>query len=479
MLDLRKVEIGKYRIHLQRGNLVMEVDEIVSSFQLLSKKKNLDFNYYKNQDELFSYYDKDIIEKILYNLLSNAFKYSPEGGSVSLRAIYNEEDEIQFIVTDSGSGIPDEEKEFIFERFYRTSKAKFRNTEGSGIGLALTRDLVQLYGGAITIHSVPGSGASFVVKLPVYHRIPESHQFVESGLKSESSISHTHLEAVEVEYSRQSETLPEEASLNPERATVLIAEDNTDLREYLKKNLEEEYNIILAGDGKTGMEKCEIFHPDVIVSDIMMPVMDGIAFCRKIKENIHFNHIPVILLTAKLTDEDKISGLETGADDYINKPFNMEVLKASISNLVKNRERLREKYSQDLLSDTFKKETDNVDREFLAKLVKVLEENLADESFGVDSLARAMSMGRTSFYKKLKTLTGYTVNDFIKLIRLKKAEFLIRTTSRSLSEIYFEVGFSDGSYFASCFQKQYSMLPSEYRQRYHNKGKAAEKKEDT
>jgi len=469
MLDIRKLELGKYRISLSSGDIVACVQEIYSSFQLLAAEKKINFNLKIDCEKSELLYDRDIIEKILYNLLSNAFKYTPTEGSITLSLKCVPQKSLSFLVTDTGRGIPEEEKEFIFDRFYRTRQDKFRNTEGSGVGLSLTRDLVQLYGGEILVESAVGKGTSFTVNLPADNSLTEKFELKtdpQPEAKDSGIISKDTIEAIEIDYGTGQDDLISETSIDENKHTMLIVDDNPDMRQYLLKNLQTEYNVILAENGEAGLKKCRIFNPDIIVSDIMMPVLDGIEFCKKIKSDIRYNHIPVILLTAKLTDKDEVYGLESGADDYIHKPFNMEIFLAKVQSILKNRAYLREKYSVDLLTGKIDFAADNADREFLGNAVKAVEKNLNVQSFGVDALAREIGMGRTNFYKKLKSLTGYTVNEFIRMIRLKKAEYLLKNSSKSISEIYFEVGFNDGSYFASCFQKQYSMLPSEYREKH-------------
>ncbi len=468
ILDLRKLEIGKYRIKLQQADIVNYINDIYNSFELLAKKKHINYQYQHNKQAFISYIDPDVIEKILYNLLSNAFKYTPEGGDIQIvLEVQEEEQTMKIAIKDSGKGIHAKDLDEIFKRFYRAEKSTESGITGSGIGLALCKELVELYEGSISVHSNTEKGSIFEVKLPIYKDVPENMESFDEN--NEAPTNQTVLydffdEILSSDAVDRNFSFDEDIKIDNRKKTLLIVEDNHDMRQYLYNNFISLYNIVQAANGKEGFDKALIYFPDIVVSDIMMPLMDGNALCNKLKTDIRTSHIPVVLLTAKYGDEYKIEGLQKGADDYINKPFNIEILKVRVQNLIANREKLREVFSQDLMSDTIDIQKDNIDKTFLTKVMEAIENNIADERFTVDTLAKEIGMGRTTFYKKIKTITGHTANDFIKIIRLKKAANLLKTTRKNISEIYFEVGFNNGSYFAQCFQKQFGKLPSEYRE---------------
>ncbi|MCF8363200.1 MAG: response regulator [Prolixibacteraceae bacterium] len=459
ILDIRKLELGKYNLQLEKINLVKHISEIHQSFKLLARRNNLDFQLKLTNEEFSTYADSDIIEKVMYNLLSNAFKHTPRGGTVKVE-LNNTPHEFIIKVSDNGKGIPECELSKVFERFYMSKQNKNQLGTSSGIGLSLTKDLVELYGGNIQVKSIEGVGTTFTVKLPAFSEIPKNSKFKEA-LKVTTEPQKAYLpNAIDIDdYDLDISNTP----FSDDKPTLLIVEDNSDMQKYLKSQFEENYNIAIAENGEKGFEKTTIYNPDLIISDVMMPVMNGVELCQKLKADIRTNHIPVILLTAKKSDSLQLQSLEIGADSYVNKPFNIDILKAKVKNILINRENLREKYSNELVNDDFAQEQNNADKVFLSKAIKVIEDNLTNEDFNVDIFASEVGMGRTTFYKKLKTISGYTVNDFIKIIRLKKAAYYLKYTKTSVTEIYYKVGFNDGSYFASCFQKQYGMLPTEYR----------------
>lgn len=467
ILDVRKLELGKYNLQLEKLNVVKHIKDIHNSFLLLAQRNNIDFQLHTEPKELYTYADADVLEKVLYNLLSNAFKHTKKGGIIKIE-LQNTANEFILKVIDNGKGIPEDELPKVFERFYMSKRNKNNLGTSSGIGLSLSKDLIELYGGNIQVDSKEGKGTTFTIILPLFNEIPENDRYQKPLKVNLESTTVYSPDTIDVANYEENTSVYNNSDLSEEKPTLLIVEDNFDMQKYLKHQFENEYNIIVAENGEKGFEKTIVYNPDFIVSDVMMPVMNGIELCQKLKCDVRTSHIPVILLTAKQSESLQLQSLEIGADSYVNKPFNIDILKAKVKNILNTREQLREKYSNDLVNDDFTKEQNNADKVFLSKAIKVVENNLTNESFNVDIFAREVGMGRTTFYKKLKTISGYTVNDFIKIVRLKKAAHYLKYTKTSITEIYYKVGFNDGSYFASCFQKQYGMLPTQYRNEHSN-----------
>ncbi len=467
MLDLRKLEMQKYKVKLEKRDIVALLHDTKHSFSLMAKTKNIKFDFITNKKSFITYIDVDILEKVLFNLIGNAFKYTPKNGKITIKLSFPSEKTFLVSISDTGKGISKQEQKHIFERFYSAEQGLYKR-RGSGIGLALSNDLIKFYGGEISFQSTYQKGSTFYVKFPVYETVPENFSKLINNPETEKNqLLHQQQKDVFVDSEAvQEETVLEESNIDKTKKTLLIAEDNISMKEYLQNQFLSKFNIITANNGKSALKKCEIYHPDIIISDIMMPEMDGIEFCSKIKTDERFNHIPVIMLTAKTTEKIQIESFNTGADAYVSKPFSIDVLLAKINSLIKIRENLQKKYANDLMAADFNAEKDDWDRKFLIRAMKIIEKNLTNDDFNVNVFAAEMGMGRTTFYKKIKSLTTYSANDLIKIVRLKKAAQLLRTSNKSITEIYYDTGFNNGSYFASCFQKQYGVLPSDYRQKH-------------
>jgi len=503
LLDLSRIEAGKMKLKTSQLNILPLLNEIVSSFQPFAERKKISLNFSKEQDEINIFLDRDKIDKIVSNILSNALKFTPEGGcvNVNIKTIHAYDEELQInknmnvdnaslygnpskpdndyvfsnlikeaveiSVQDNGIGIPEEQLDKIFDRFYQLDNRLSKEYDGTGVGLSLTKELVELHKGIIFVESEEGKGSVFRIILPAgkEHLLPEEiaddkkHDEAEEICGKKAYVEYSQSESVSIIKNKFNID-----SIGRESPTLLIIEDNEDVRQYIKGILNDLYIIKEASDGEEGLEKAFELIPDLIISDIMMPKTDGIQLCSSIKSDSRTSHIPVILLTAKASLKDKIEGLETGADDYIIKPFEEDELKARIRSLLDQRKRLQEYFRQYELFGEEIKNIASVDRKFLTETVRIIKENLSDPALSVEMLAEKLAVSRQLLYKKLVSLVGESPNEFIRRIRLNKSLKLIEYKSGNISEIALEVGFSNPSYFAECFQKQFGFLPSQYHQ---------------
>ncbi|SHK85190.1 Signal transduction histidine kinase [Reichenbachiella agariperforans] len=466
LLELSKLESGKMRLELVTKDVTAFLKPIVHSFSSLASRNNMAYKVVMPKGAVELSFDKDKLEKIVVNLLSNAFKYTNDYGKVTV-SLREEEDKVVLEVKDDGIGIPQEDQDYIFNRYYRVRDHKSRKSKGTGIGLSLTKELVELHHGHIAFKSEENEGTSFEVHLfkGTMHFEAEDFELEDEQVAPISANQGIY----EIE-----ESLYKSASSNDQIAEeedkklplILVTEDNTDIRLYIKSILEEEYRVIQAEDGNDGVSKAQEFIPDLIISDVMMPGKDGLELCEEIKSNVKTSHIPVILLTAKASNDSALTGFELGADYYITKPFNPKLLSLRVRNALKTRDQIR---GQLLNKSTFNINPKNVkiasrDEEFIAKAVAVIEENISNSEFYVDDLGRELGMSRMQLYRKLKGLIGQSANEFIRSIRLKRAAQLIRQDELNISEITYQVGFNDLQYFRDCFKKQYGVNPSEYAQ---------------
>jgi signal transduction histidine kinase/DNA-binding response OmpR family regulator len=494
MLDLSRLQSGRLRIKAGKHNIVEFVRLRVANFESLANSCGLKLKFESPLGDLDVYFDRDKMEKVINNLISNAIKFTPEAGNICVSVQkYEEKDgnEVGFIsrsgenylsgkevvaivVSDTGIGIPEDQQEKIFERFYRVRDNG--EYEGMGIGLSLIRELVDLHHGSIRVESDQGEGSSFYVILPLGRSHFTEEEIVEeiqgeAGRKFQDIIPDVLRKIPDAirEHpgsgtGRDIEIVGNDIRMNHKKGKpiILFIEDNEDMRKYVKHTFESEYVFVGARDGIQGLEAAREHIPDIIVSDIMMPGIDGIEVCRRVKEDLRTRHIPVILLTAKAGREDRVEGLEIGADDYIAKPFDVRELKYRIRNQLNQLERLREKYVKAFLLNDPVAEITSRDDAFLTDLTEAIKRNLEDPSFSVSELSREMSISRSLLFRKLKALTGQQPNEFIRTIRLKKAAELLAGNSGNISEIAYAVGFNNISYFSRCFHKMYRMAPSEY-----------------
>jgi signal transduction histidine kinase/ligand-binding sensor domain-containing protein/DNA-binding response OmpR family regulator len=452
LLDFRKMEVQEIKLHPSIGDIILFIGDISQSFMDIAEKKNIRFSFSTNIDRLEIYFDKDKIEKILLNLLSNAFKYTHDNGMVSLNLIYNPaannegDGTLAIEVKDTGIGIPADQHGKIFERFFQTDVPESMVNQGTGIGLAITKEFVKLHNGIITIKSEPDKGTCFTVLLP--------------AKKIYESLTRTTTIPTAVEDGEQI-TL-EESPKSGKRKTILIVEDNEDLRFYLKDNLKAQYHVEEATNGKEGWEKTKQLYPDLVVSDIMMPLMDGVELARKIKTETLTAHIPVILLTAMGSEEKQLEGLKAGVNDYITKPFTFEILASRIRNLLMQQKLLQKRFQKQIEVNPAEVTVTSVDEKFLQQALDVVEKNMDNPEFSVEDFSRDMHMDRSTLYRKICSLTGKTPIEFIRSIRLKRAAQLLKKSGMSVAEVAYEVGFSKPKTFTKFFKEEFKILPSQY-----------------
>ncbi len=467
LLDLSRLESGKLKLQAARGDLVAFLKGIVMSFASLAEQKQIDLQYIVSEDQedlpvlKAIYFDRDQVEKIFYNLLANAFKFTSEGGVVQVTIINNQRaGSVEIKVKDNGKGIQADRLDNIFKRFYQVDADNTREQEGTGIGLALTKELVELHHGKISVSSEVGKGTEFVVMLPVGTEHLTAEEIVDAPPLPEDAMDAV---AVTVEQSPiQPEATKPLAQLNEDDIPIiLVVDDHLDVRNYIRSHLELEYRVVEAKDGEEGVKTAAEIIPDMVISDVMMPKLDGYQLCAALKMNEKTSHIPVILLTAKAGEQDKLSGLETGADDYLTKPFNSKELHVRVRNLIELRRRLQKRFQKEGLLKPRAVTVTSVEEAFLTRMMNILEENLGEEDFGVESLSSALHIGRRQLHRKIKALTGETPTDFIRSIRLQRAKQLLEQKSGTVSEIAFQTGFSSLPYFSTAFKDQFGLLPSE------------------
>jgi len=463
LMDFRKIQKGFLQVKKTRGDLVRFLDGIYLTFVPLAERKQIGFVFLHELPVLEGLFDFKSLEKIVFNLLSNAFKHTGTGQQIEMKLETSEQrDRVRIAVTDEGEGIREQDLPHIFERFSFGSHSRWKDESGTGLGLSLVKELVELQGGTIAVSSVPGTGSCFLVELPLITISSAQEAGGEPG--SDLSYARQFVQNVEDEKLPQAEEPGRQRIVS--RETLLLVEDNPDLRSYLAGHLSDRYRVLQAEDGEKGLTMAKAEFPDLIICDIMMPGMDGLELTRLLKNEFHTSHIPVILLTAKSLEEQKIEGLETGADDYITKPFNMLYLQKRIENILQQRKQLKERFSRDLQSEPELLTRSAAEQEFLDKVISLVEENITDPDFSVDQLLRHFSFGRTVFYKKMKGISGYSPKDFVRIIRMKKAGSLIRDTTLTISEVSFESGFSDPDYFSKLFKRHFGESPSGYRKKY-------------
>lgn len=455
LLDISKLEAKAMAVDLQAGDLAKFTQSLATSFQSLAKNRQIQFEIFQNQTKANVYFDPDKFEKIIFNLLSNAFKFTPDGGNISLGVYYSEAfQQVKIIVKDSGIGMPDQKLEKIFDRFFQVDSATQYNYEGTGIGLTLVKELVNLLQGSIHVTSQQNLGTTFSIILPLQPADKKAATILLDFQKEVPIVSPPVTDKTLV--NNQPQKLSSEEVL-------LIVEDDEDLRNYIREIFENNYQIIEAGDGIEGFEKATTDIPDIIISDLMMPRMDGFELCKYLKSSVKTSHIPIILLTGKTTLDNKLQGLGLGADDYLIKPFNAAELKIRVQNLVNIRENLKQYYLQTATTTPSALEASlSLEEVFIQKIKIILDKNLSDSAFGVEQLAAAANLSPSQLLRKLKALTNLTTVEFIRVYRLEKAAILLKQKNVTVSEVAYQTGFENLSYFTKVFQERYHVLPSEY-----------------
>jgi DNA-binding response OmpR family regulator len=448
LLDFRKMEVQEIRYNPSEGDIVKFTREVFHSFSDLSEKKNITFTFQTQLQSLETLFDQDKLEKILFNLLSNAFKFTPEDGTVTLSLGAGQEDGSRFVeiqVKDSGIGIPADKHERIFERFFQNDVPNSIVNQGSGIGLAITREFVKIHGGSIRVESEPGKGSCFTLRLPLAE-LPHAVQPVPAVVFAKGE-----------EEMMEAGTAP-----TGKKPVLLLVEDNEDFRFYLKDNLRLLYSVVEAKNGTEGLHAALRILPDLIVSDIMMPEMNGIELCRRVKSDQRTSHIPVLLLTARTAEEQKIEGFDSGASDYVTKPFNFEILQSRIRNLITQREAFQRAFNKHIDVKAADVQITSLDEKLIRKAISIVEQNIGDPDFSVEKFSRELGMSRVHLYKKLLSLTGKSPLEFIRNIRLQRAAQLLQKSQLSVSEIAYQVGFNNPKYFSKYFKDEFHTLPSAY-----------------
>jgi signal transduction histidine kinase/ligand-binding sensor domain-containing protein/DNA-binding response OmpR family regulator len=463
-LDFSKLEAGRMTLQAREVKLVPLLKGMVHSFDSMAKQKQITLTFNSENDEIHAFIDPDKLEKIMANLLSNAFKFTPEGGKISadvsirrgpLPSAPTDIDHVQITVADTGIGIAPGHLDHIFERYYQADEKKEQT--GSGIGLALTRELVELHHGTIAAESEPGKGTRFVLCFPLGKDHLKAGELVSEEMEP---VVEPDRDVPEPSINGRG-TLPRAPS-RKDLPVILIVEDTEDVRTYIRGFLEPDYQIAEAQDGEDGFEKAAETIPDLIVSDVMMPKMNGFLLCEKLKTDERTSHIPVILLTARAAESSKLQGLETGADDYLVKPFQAKELKVRIKNLIEQRRRLRERFTRDVTLSPKDISVTSADERFLVHAIQAIENHMADPDFGVDVLGKEVGMSHSQLHRKIRALTNQSPVELIRTFRLKRAAGLLKQKFGNVAEIAYEVGFNNPAYFAECFRKLFGRSPSDY-----------------
>lgn len=469
ILDFRKIQNGKMELKLYRFDIVKTLTMWVGDFQLTAERKqirlHLDVDDLKGSHEMIA--DQEKISRIVFNLLSNALKYTPAGGEIFV-SLKDEGANLRLDVKDTGKGISQDEADKIFERFFQAKGA----ASGTGIGLALVKSFVELHHGEARVESEPGKGSDFIVVIPREQEgdsqvIHNDVDIVDNSVNASASTGKNVVDESVLQYiddgDRSRGKVQQLVNENTNRPTVLVIDDNTDIRQYERTLLQDEYIVLEAADGKEGLAVALKEVPDLVICDVMMPVMDGLEFTKRLKTNTATSHIPVIMLTAKNLEEHRAEGYEHGADSYITKPFHSKVLLARIENLLRQRQLLKNLYhgTKEAEKEISEAHLEDRDKQFLKQLQAIIQKNLSDSEFGVEDMGQQIGLSRVQLYRKVKAMTGSSVVDLLRKARLAKARRLLETRSMSVSEVAYEVGFSAPSYFTKCFKEEYGMLPGD------------------
>lgn len=468
LMDFRKLQFNKMSINASQINVIPFIEEVVSHFEEEALLKNIILSVEYDENDIIIWSDPSMLEKIIFNLLSNAFKATPEGGLITMQInkptdsillpLVNKTTPVPAIeinIKDTGLGINEKNLDKIFDRFYQANEMDNQYYGGTGIGLELVKSFVDLHKGKIELTSKPKVGTQFKIYFPLgYNHLKEGNIN-----KEKNKIIHQYSDSKKD--NSDTTTEPLEAT---NKKMVLIIEDNTELRSYIKNELKNEYQIKEAENGLEGLEKANKYMPDIIITDVMMPIMDGFELCNRIKTDIKTSHIPLLMVTAKGMQIDKVKGIDSGADVYLNKPFNMNVLKSHLKQLIVSRQILFDKYFNNTNNSIVTDNATSLDKEFINNVLNYIHDNISDEKLNVENLAGELLLSRSKLYRKIKALTGDTANEFIRKIRLNKAKQLIENSEYTIGEICYKVGFSSPSYFTKCFKDHFGTLPTDLRE---------------
>lgn len=453
LMDFRKIENQKMNLQASERDIISFIKDIADSFKKLSLSHRIDFSVKTDLEELNVYFDTDKLDKVLFNLLSNAFKYTRDGGYIHINVeLSNNFDEVIIIVEDDGEGMSDEHLEHAFDRFY-TGKAY--DYPGTGLGLALSKEFIELHKGAIKVVSEKWKGTRFIISLPLGKAHLAEEEIITGSGEMMKGLAPEMIEIVDE---------PSELALYDQvhkEYTLLIIEDNLELSAFLSKHLSRDFNVVVSPSGDTGLNKAFEIIPDLIICDVMLPVKDGLEVTTTLKGDLRTSHIPIIQLTAKDSTESQIAGIKSGADLYIIKPFSYQHLYERILNLIKNREILRDHYNNEIISESTAPK--QLDKRFISEFKAVVQKNITNPDFNVNQIASYMGMSRVQVYRKVKALMGYSVNDYVVKVKLKKAKHLILNSDLNISEIAYQVGFSSPAYFSTAFKNHYRVSPKDYK----------------
>ena len=468
MMDLRKIDKGQMQMRMCETEMVSFIGDIYTLFTQQAKSKNVKFLYERDTQELPVWIDRDNFDKIIVNLLSNSFKFTPVGGQITIR-LTHDANQVTIAIRDSGPGIPTDKLDQIFQRFYQAPVSMDERNLGTGIGLDLTRSLVELHHGTIHVQNNQGEkGCEFFVTIPLGNAHLKPDEMLDEVPETTSPTSLIDDAEPDVTPENQEETTSELPKAG-RRQRIVIVEDDEEIREFLRGELSSDYDVSACVNGREGLSEVIRTVPDLVISDVMMPEMDGNTMCSKIKANATTSHIPVILLTAKSRDEDQLEGLEMGADAYIPKPFNMDILRRTIVNLVHTHQMLRLKYGR---NDQLEEQVDQIkmkspDEQLLDRVMKVINKNISNSDLSVDAIAEEVGLSRVHLHRKMKELTGQTPHDFIRNIRLKQAAHLFATNNMNITEVMYACGFNNAASFSTIFKKFYGMSPRDYMNEVH------------
>ncbi|EKF55636.1 histidine kinase [Galbibacter marinus] len=471
LLDFRKLELNKVRLHAKELNMVHLIEYVIGHYKEEALDKNIDLSFDKDEDLIKMWGDDNLLEKVLFNVISNAFKATPQGGAINVWVCSNEQmisfplvgvefesPAVEIVISDTGIGLEKEQMAHMFERFYQVENLNHSYYGGTGIGLEVVKSFVELHKGKIEVESQLGKGTSFKIILPL-----GKNHLSASELSNSSENSHEEIQSVALKMPAVEHEFKQNQDIKVESGTytLLLVEDNVELREYLEQAFKAQYKVLVANNGAEGIKIAKDILPDVIITDVVMPKMNGFDFCKEIKTDMRTSHIPVLMLTAKAKIEDRIEGIEIGADAYMVKPFDIRLLKLRLSQLISSRQLIFNKYFSAISDIGENSNTTSLDKEFIQKALDYITTNIEDPNIGVESLASHLNLSRSQVYRKIKALTNQTANEFIRNIRLHKAKAMLSSGKVTISEVSYAVGFSSSSYFTKCFKAQFGIVPTQ------------------
>jgi len=474
VLELLKLESKSFKLKARRQNLITFLMGIMANFELLAEQKEVDIIFNINLDNIPLYFDQEKLAEVMCNLVMNSLKHTPPGGRIKLSVREMSTNSVEISLQNTGAEIPPDQTSRIFDRFYQLRERFEHYIKGLGIGLFLAREYINLHHGAIRVNSAAGKGTEFIIYLPKGKNHLEPDEILESpdpsGIEPVGrKISKRYAYLLELEKQeqekdqKQRDEIPAVETGEQIRDVVLVVEDNTDMRGFIKTILTlENFMVVESDNGKQGIEIAKQVVPDIIISDIMMPEVSGYQLCRKLKQDVKTSHIPIILLSVKFENDEIIKGLECGADDYITKPFDLDILLTRVKNLINQRQRLQQKIQLETVAHSAELDLSSLDNRFIKSIKDTIEENLSDPEFGLDEMADALFMSRTTLYRKLNSLTGQPPKKFIQSYRLKRSMELLKSNYGNVTEVAYKVGFSNSAYFTKCFKEAFNRLPSDF-----------------